>query len=815
MKKLLFLAAFLMALTQTYAQQGIQFPYTYGIHTYILENQDYVAFYKDCKANGFDYIEVNPGEYGGGSTEEAIYNGSMKTADAMIEAGVYAWSVHLPYGGSSSDISVIDEESRKKVVANLSNYIRALCRAFHPQRLVLHPSAEPVATDERREQHIQSAIKSVSELTAVAKQCGSVLCVENLPRTCLGNTPEELLRIVQPTPDARICFDTNHYLKGDYEEFIRKTGHLISTVHISDYDYSNEKHWIPGLGRLPWGEIVLLLEEYGYKGVFMSESDNGRNGTATPAETKASFDNVMDEYKMVKADPFLRTQKWLDGMAGRYWYGTTVDQAFPAGTAPGFYTSAARARFDSAYEAVTTAIREGKASAEELMALRTAFSTAMYGLFGSVNAMKSGYYYFRNGNDGFVERNKNMAMYSDHTLTLKWKEWEPKLEFIFKVEALENGNFSIRNMSNDAYIYTVDGTSSNVPTSATHQADQLFTSAGRSGLFNIGNVKNTTPYHASGHRDGEGTSGAIVTWSGGAGSSSSWWVVPVNEETVDELLKDKPVSNALTQYLANFSNTQCSGQDYAVVYPQGTDPGFYAPAAFAYFKSQYDSTVEASLKADLSAEEADERIGRLETAFDSLKAAQNPMTEGYYHIVCAHFGFSERQKTMAMYADETNQLKWKALDSDDEAFLFRIVKKRNSKNYLIQNVRHSTFISSQSASSTPVPLSKFGTVGQIIDPLNRYGMMLLSNERVSTRYHAQNHGEGAGESGNIIIWNSNPIDGSASSWFLRRVDYTPTGIAGIKADSQDPDNIYTIDGRKTDRVGKGIHIVNGRKILGK
>lgn len=126
MKKLLFLAAFLMALTQTHAQQGIKFPYTYGIHTYILGNQDYVAFYKDCKANGFDYIEVNPGEYGGGSTEEAIYNGSMRTLEAMDEAGVYAWSVHLPYGGSSSDISVIDEESRKKVVANLSNYIRAL-----------------------------------------------------------------------------------------------------------------------------------------------------------------------------------------------------------------------------------------------------------------------------------------------------------------------------------------------------------------------------------------------------------------------------------------------------------------------------------------------------------------------------------------------------------------------------------------------------------------------------------------------------------------------------------------------------------------
>ena len=62
--------------------------------------------------------------------------------------------------------------------------------------LVLHPSSEPI-TDSIRAQRITNASRSIAYLKKYADQIGAQLCIENLPRTCLGNTPEELLEIIK------------------------------------------------------------------------------------------------------------------------------------------------------------------------------------------------------------------------------------------------------------------------------------------------------------------------------------------------------------------------------------------------------------------------------------------------------------------------------------------------------------------------------------------------------------------------------------------------------------------------------------------
>ena len=52
---------------------------------------------------------------------------------------------------------------------------------------------------------------------------------------------------------------------------MEKLADKIVTVHISDYDFINERHWLPGEGKLNWQAILNALKEIGYRGVWLYE----------------------------------------------------------------------------------------------------------------------------------------------------------------------------------------------------------------------------------------------------------------------------------------------------------------------------------------------------------------------------------------------------------------------------------------------------------------------------------------------------------------------------------------------------------------
>ena len=82
----------------------------------------------------------------------------------------------------------------------------------------------------------------MAKLADFANKFGAVICVEDLPRTCLGRDSSDINELVSAQPDLRVCFDTNHMLSEDVCAFIKDVGDKIVTVHVSDYDYLNERH---------------------------------------------------------------------------------------------------------------------------------------------------------------------------------------------------------------------------------------------------------------------------------------------------------------------------------------------------------------------------------------------------------------------------------------------------------------------------------------------------------------------------------------------------------------------------------------------
>ena len=235
---------------------------------------------------GVKHIEVTMNTFWRNHTEEECYSLARSTKKIIDgTSGLEVWSVHLPFS-STLDISVKDAKARAENVEIMSKMIR-LAGEFKPKKLVLHPSSEPIS-DGDRVTRLNNAKESIGKLLPVAKEIGAQLCIENLPRTCLGRTSSEIWYLIQDYPEVMVCFDSNHLLIEDHNLFFQNVGYRIGTTHASDYDKVDERHWMPGLGVIDWPSFLINLMHFGYDGVFMTEVKTG-----TAAEVVNAYKNVI------------------------------------------------------------------------------------------------------------------------------------------------------------------------------------------------------------------------------------------------------------------------------------------------------------------------------------------------------------------------------------------------------------------------------------------------------------------------------------------------------------------------------------------
>ena len=127
----------------------------------------------------------------------------------------------------------------------------------------------PADKDVPHKDQIRALRAFLSEILPDVEEAGTSLNIEYLPRTCLGNTPDELEEIVDGFPPDRIgiCLDVNHASPRTemMPELIRRLGPRINSFHISDTDGVDECHWFPGFGIVDWpacmGEIRALTRD--------------------------------------------------------------------------------------------------------------------------------------------------------------------------------------------------------------------------------------------------------------------------------------------------------------------------------------------------------------------------------------------------------------------------------------------------------------------------------------------------------------------------------------------------------------------------
>lgn len=244
------------------------------------------------KNAGIEAMEISDGRI---ESAELIDFPALKAlAD---EYGITLTTYHLPF----SPFDKLDP-SNPTLADRTVDCFRAFidkATAVGIMTFVIHPSGEPIK-EEDRPARLGCARRSLARLAEHAAKKGAVIAVEDLPRTCLGRDSSDILSLISAHPALRVCFDTNHLLSEDIGEFIERVGAWIVTTHVSDYDFVNERHWLPGEGQIDWISLKTALDKVGYDGYWLYETGVGgsnwtidRERCLTHADIRRNYNEIM------------------------------------------------------------------------------------------------------------------------------------------------------------------------------------------------------------------------------------------------------------------------------------------------------------------------------------------------------------------------------------------------------------------------------------------------------------------------------------------------------------------------------------------
>jgi sugar phosphate isomerase/epimerase len=232
-----------------------------GLSTATKITEELFASYKRA---GIECMEVSRGK------EETDAYDYDKIKEWSEKYGIELYSFHLPFMPFGV-LDISNPNLAESTIEYLKDIIDKAC-AIGIDKFIIHASGEPIDENDRTKR-MECAKNSLNILATYTKERGAVLCVEDLPRTCLGRDSSDILELISANENLRVCFDTNHLLEEENIDFIRKVGDKIITLHVSDYDRVNERHWLPGEGINDWQQIISELNKIGYSGAWLYEID--------------------------------------------------------------------------------------------------------------------------------------------------------------------------------------------------------------------------------------------------------------------------------------------------------------------------------------------------------------------------------------------------------------------------------------------------------------------------------------------------------------------------------------------------------------
>lgn len=249
-------------------------------------------------ASGIDCLEYS-GKYLFYFENTDFHKNAAAYGKLAKKCGVTPWSLHLPFS-RRLDISSTDKEQRA-IIIYFNKYLINCAAEAGAKVIVLHPSSEPI-DDEARPERMKLSRDAIAALSDECEKCGVKLAVENLPRTCLCRTSDEMIDLIGGFDPEKVgvVFDTNHSLTEDnvhYVKALTSAGVKIHTLHISDYyrddaGVLDERHVLAGEGINRWGELLDAILANGYDGPLMYEVPSKVKNREIPLTVAELSDNM-------------------------------------------------------------------------------------------------------------------------------------------------------------------------------------------------------------------------------------------------------------------------------------------------------------------------------------------------------------------------------------------------------------------------------------------------------------------------------------------------------------------------------------------
>ena len=233
--------------------------FRFSAGTHIVSDLPHAELQRLFSKAGFDAVELWHSMLTPLTVEQA-----ERLGEEYSTAGVPVETVHLPFGDSSTDISNLYENSRRKAV----DYIRhAMERAAAAgaKAGILHPthSRDPVDVN-GFDSYLTQMVVSMSELLREAEALDLPLALENLPPVTggrYGSLPAHFRRFASELAHSHLyfCLDTGHALMAAGHEgtidLMDAMGKHLRAFHLSDTPGDRDLHLAPGHGSVDFRRI--------------------------------------------------------------------------------------------------------------------------------------------------------------------------------------------------------------------------------------------------------------------------------------------------------------------------------------------------------------------------------------------------------------------------------------------------------------------------------------------------------------------------------------------------------------------------------
>jgi sugar phosphate isomerase/epimerase len=177
-------------------------------------------------------------------------------------------SMHAPF----RDLSALDENERKESVQAHIEAAKFIAK-LGGNILVIHGSAH-FQDEVELPQRSRLSAQSIAELADACGELGVKIAIELLSPPLVGHSAALILYLLAQAdrPNIGVCIDVNHiFPPSRIVPTVRLLGPKILTLHISDYDGTVERHWLPKQGVIDWHALIMALNDVNYAGAFVYE----------------------------------------------------------------------------------------------------------------------------------------------------------------------------------------------------------------------------------------------------------------------------------------------------------------------------------------------------------------------------------------------------------------------------------------------------------------------------------------------------------------------------------------------------------------